>query len=283
MLQRKHPKYIPNSLLFSNWKHKLQSSGPLFVLLTVPDCSLPCTITGLYPAVLSLLWQCLWSKGYLFPLCLHSTQYSDGALGLAGKELTSFAVADMVLCFAFVVRKALTSHQCFAYCWAVLTQWQGFLSALHKASRPGGGKRLAGDMAKPAAPGDPKDIPGHVMRCSATRLEQEGWGSKKEEVRGYCLCLTKQQLWVLRACSPGSHRASSCQGGVGEQIPLFALLSHAAFAFLMKLHFYLLSTPEEKGAHESQRWCPAVGHGQPTTLVVQAWDFQLLLYYQQWY
>jgi len=38
------------------------------------------------------------------------------AQGLTGTELTFFTVAHVVLCFVFVAKPVLVTHQCFRYC-----------------------------------------------------------------------------------------------------------------------------------------------------------------------
>lgn len=51
----------------------------------------------------------------------------------------------VLLCFGFVVRIVLVTHQCFGFCWALLAQHQGFIfppTLLAPATRPGGSKKL---------------------------------------------------------------------------------------------------------------------------------------------
>lgn len=48
-------------------------------------------------------------------------------LDLAGTDLVFFLPACMVLCFAFVTKTILVTHQCFICCWTVLAQHQVFL------------------------------------------------------------------------------------------------------------------------------------------------------------
>jgi len=40
-------------------------------------------------------------------------------LVLAGIELIFFLVACVVVCFGFVMKIVLITHQCFSYCWAI--------------------------------------------------------------------------------------------------------------------------------------------------------------------
>jgi len=51
---------------------------------------------------------------------------------LAGVELNFFTVAGMGLCFEFVLKTVLIIQRCFHYCWAVLTQRQGFFCFSHR-------------------------------------------------------------------------------------------------------------------------------------------------------
>lgn len=46
-------------------------------------------------------------------------------LGLAGIELVFFTTACIVLCFRFVTKPVLITHQCFGYCLAARAQCQG--------------------------------------------------------------------------------------------------------------------------------------------------------------
>lgn len=48
-------------------------------------------------------------------------------LVLAGMELIFFLAAHIVLCFVFLTKTQLLTHQGFSYCWTVLTQHQGHL------------------------------------------------------------------------------------------------------------------------------------------------------------
>lgn len=56
-------------------------------------------------------------------------------------ELTSFTAAHRLPCFGSVATAALTTQQCFGYCWAVLAQCQGHLCfPLHPHSQAEGGQ-----------------------------------------------------------------------------------------------------------------------------------------------
>ena len=76
------------------------------------------------------------------------------ALVLAGIELIFFVVANMVLCFGFVLEAVLVIQGCFPYCWAVITQSQGLFcfSPQPTSERLGGHKELGGDTARTADP-----------------------------------------------------------------------------------------------------------------------------------
>lgn len=52
-------------------------------------------------------------------------------LVLYGIELIFFIVACMVLCFGYVMKTVLVTHQFFSYCWAKLTQHQGLFCFSH--------------------------------------------------------------------------------------------------------------------------------------------------------
>lgn len=57
------------------------------------------------------------------------------ALSVAGMELILFKAACMVLCFGFVTKTALVTHQCFGYCPAVPAQHQHFLLFPYSAAQ----------------------------------------------------------------------------------------------------------------------------------------------------
>jgi len=57
--------------------------------------------------------------------CLHTV------LVLGGLQLIFFIAASMRLCFGFLLKTVLIVQGCFRYCWAVLTQSQGFFWSSH--------------------------------------------------------------------------------------------------------------------------------------------------------
>ena len=73
-------------------------------------------------------------------------------------ELISFREAHLVLCFIFVTKRVLITHQCFSYGWAVLTQCQGcrFL-----CQWTGWGGQLEGTQPGHWTPPDQRDVPHH--------------------------------------------------------------------------------------------------------------------------
>ena len=66
-------------------------------------------------------------------------------LVLDGLKLIFFIVACTVLCFGFVTKTVLITHQCLSYCWALLAQHQGlFCSSPHPTSKQAGGAQEVG-------------------------------------------------------------------------------------------------------------------------------------------
>ena len=102
-------------------------------------------------------------------------------LGLAGMEFVFPIAALTVLCFVMVAGRTLIIHQCFGYCWAVLTQHQGCLSnATLSPSRLGVGNILGGDIARTADPNWPKgySIPYDVCSAIKAKRRVEGRGGQ---------------------------------------------------------------------------------------------------------
>lgn len=83
--------------------------------------------------------------------------------------------SSMVLCFGFVTKTVLVTHQWFCRCWTVLTQHQNLLFLVPTWPAPphhhftprnrlGVGEALQGDTAGTA---DQEEIPCPIMSCSA--------------------------------------------------------------------------------------------------------------------
>ena len=90
-------------------------------------------------------------------------------LVLAWIELIFFIVASMRLCFGFVLETVLIIQGCFRYCWAVLTQSRPFLLLTPPHQRVGWGctRSWEGTQLGRLTPTDQRDIPYHMMSCSA--------------------------------------------------------------------------------------------------------------------
>lgn len=77
-----------------------------------------------------------------------------------------------------LARTVLITHQCFGYCWIVLTQYQTFLisfpSSLRPISRVGMAKELKGNTAKPNDPKWPKAYSIPVTLCSLRKSGGRG-------------------------------------------------------------------------------------------------------------
>ena len=78
-----------------------------------------------------------------------------------------------MLCFGFVIRRALITRQCSDSCWAVLAQCQGSLFPTQHppVSRLGISKRLGGTQLGQLTPTDQKDIPCLMISCLAITLK----------------------------------------------------------------------------------------------------------------
>lgn len=95
-------------------------------------------------------------------------------LGLAGMDLTFLLADSMVLYFGFATKTMLVTHQCFVYYYMVLVQCQGF-PFFPLCPTP---QWVGWDQArnwKRTQTGqltqiDQRDIPCHVMSCSAIKL-----------------------------------------------------------------------------------------------------------------
>ena len=109
----------------------------------------------------------------------------------AGIELIFFIGASMRICFGFVLKTVLIMQRCFRYHWAVLTQSQGLFCFSHHtppASRLGVHKKLGGDTARTADPTDQREIPCHMMSCSAYKAKGR---RRKGDIKSDGTCLPK--------------------------------------------------------------------------------------------
>lgn len=95
---------------------------------------------------------------------------------LAGIKLISFTITCIGLCCGFTMLiSVLIIEACFCYCWAALTQHQGFFySSPHQWG--GWGYTKSGTQPGQLSQIDPWAIPHHVVSCSACKL---GIRSKK--------------------------------------------------------------------------------------------------------
>lgn len=84
-----------------------------------------------------------------------------------GWELIFFTAACMVR-----TKTALITHQCFSYCWAVLTEHQGLFSSYHAVSKLVVHKNLWGGTAGTADLKWRKDVPHHLTLWSAVKAKE---------------------------------------------------------------------------------------------------------------
>jgi len=89
-------------------------------------------------------------------------------------QLTSFTAAYMVLCFAFMAKTVLTTHQWFSYCSTVLAQHEAILTCCcpkqvgWEWSRGWEGTQL-GQLTSSGQ----RDIPCHMTLCSAIKAQRK--------------------------------------------------------------------------------------------------------------
>ena len=202
---------------------------------------------------------------------LHLTG-SDGVLVLAGTELIFFIVANMGLCFGFVLKTVLIIQECFSYCWAVLTQSQGLCCfSHHPTSEEAGGAQEAGrghswDSWPQLTKGIFHTIWHHAQHIKLGKEEGRGghleWWRLSSQVTVMCDGALLSRRW-LNTCLPM---------GSGEWIPCFALLACAAFALPIKLSLSqptsfltctlpILSPIPLRGSERAAAWCLAAGWG----------------------
>lgn len=124
--------------------------------------------------------------------------------------LTFLTAACIVLCFAFVTRTVLTTHQCLAIAGRCLHCIKAFSPTAPlppTTSRLGVGKIWEGAEPGQLVPNDQRDSLYHVMLCSAIKAGEK---EKKGDICGYSAGLPKQPPCVLRPCFPGSRWTSAC-------------------------------------------------------------------------
>lgn len=121
---------------------------------------------------------------------LGSTGCTD-VFGLAGMDLTFPTAAFTALCFVFVARTVLMTHQFIGNCWAVLAQHQGCLSnPPPTTSRLGGGQEVSRRH--------------QMISCSAIQ-------AKKKEEQGHLLCRhLSSSITTTKALLPRKWLATTC-------------------------------------------------------------------------
>ena len=100
-------------------------------------------------------------------------------LGMHGVALTFITAVHMALCFAFVAKKLLITHQCFGYCWIMLPQHQGFhlLPPSPKESGWEWARHWEGTQIGKLFQTGQKDIPPQMSWFAMKEIEEEGaWG-----------------------------------------------------------------------------------------------------------
>ena len=151
--------------------------------------------------------------------------------GLGSDIVILFVQAYMMVCFGFLMKIMMTTHQCFICCWAVLHRANDALAS-HAAllvRALGMHKDCKGTELGELTQSDQKDAPYHMASCWTVKA-----GSKKEEGRdvwNYGICLPKEawckmSLAFLRMAehlpADGKQQMKSC----------FTLLVHADFVLL---------------------------------------------------
>lgn len=125
----------------------------------------------------------LWWLSFILLRCkyrhmqLKKRSLTSFLLRLPGMELTFFVAACVVLCFAFVAKATLVTHQCFGCCWTTLTQHQGFLSQLTQTQRSIGWgcvRGWKGTQLGQLSPAGQRDIPYHTRLCSEIKAQGNG-------------------------------------------------------------------------------------------------------------
>lgn len=149
-------------------------------------------------------------------------------------------VASVQLCFAFVLITVLITQGCFCYCWAGLTQSQGF-SASHPTSvskRLGMYKKLGGGTIKTAHPTDHREIP-----CPIT-----SWSTLRRWERKNYVQLFRVMVFASQAITKHNGALLSWRGlniclpiQSGEWIPYFALLKLATLSIKLFLSLCIRS------------------------------------------
>jgi len=158
---------------------------------------------------------------------------SKYVLVLAQIELIFFLIASVGLCFGFVLKTVWVTHQCFHYCWAVLTQSQGFFCfSHHPTSEEARGARGVGrGHSQDSWP----QMTTGIFRTTWRHAQCIRWG-EEEGSRGH------SEWWHL-----SSRDTVRCDGallswrwlntclpmGSSEWVPCFALLADTAFAYLI--------------------------------------------------
>ena len=139
---------------------------------------------------------------------------SISILGLAGMELIFFIAAGMMLCFVFVSKTALITHECCGCCWVVLAQCQGFLFShpAPTASGPGVGKRMGGNIARTADPQWPKEYP--ILCDVMLSNKSSGKGGWSRDVQGLWSLIS--QATITDAAALLSWRWPSIWPGEGK-------------------------------------------------------------------
>ena len=109
------------------------------------------------------------------------TEMYGRVLALAGIELIFFIVVTMVFCIRFVLKAVLIIQEFFSYCWAVLTESMSFLLLTPSHQQVGWGYTISWEATQPGqlTPTDQRDIPCHMMSCSACKAERRKrkWGT----------------------------------------------------------------------------------------------------------
>lgn len=127
----------------------------------------------------------------------------------------------MVLCFGFVIERALITHQRPGCCWAVLAQHQDpFSRSALAVSRLRVGKKLGGNTSGTAEPSLPR---GWSMPCNM--VSNKNWGE------GLCGRQPLLRDWL----------GFNLPVGGGELLPLHHLGFLCLFTFFLLLSFIKLS------------------------------------------